>query len=154
MIEKVYPRLELICTVDAVGDACFAMGMYDKALECYFISLNIKLKCLPTNDIRIAKSLTNIGDVYIKKGNNNVQYKIKGRFYYEKALEIYKINKHVNTIHILNRIGHIHENMNKYHLANQYYSEALEVCKNYFLSDDSVKKTCENNLARIKWLME
>jgi hypothetical protein len=38
MIKKVYPRIQFICTVDDVGDACFTMGMYDKALECFFLS--------------------------------------------------------------------------------------------------------------------
>ncbi len=114
----------------------------------FFISLNIKLKRLSIDDVSTAETLMNIGDIFIKKGNSNEQYKIKGRFYYEKALKIYKINKHVNGIHILNGIGHIYENIHKYRLANDYYSEAFE---NYVLSNDTVKKTCENNLARIKW---
>jgi tetratricopeptide (TPR) repeat protein len=90
MIEKVYPRTQFIFTIDDIGDICFTMGMYDDALECFRIDLNIKQKCLPINDVSTAKTRMNIGDIFIEKEKNrcwksNEQYKIKVRSYYVKA---------------------------------------------------------------------
>ncbi|CAF4849489.1 unnamed protein product [Rotaria sp. Silwood1] len=123
-------RIQYAQTADTIGETYFELERYDTALECFFISLNIKLKRLVINDVRTAETLMNI------------------------ALAIYTTNKCVNTIHILNRIGTIYENIHKYRLAIQYYTKALEAFENYFLSDDSVKQACENNLARIKWLIK
>ncbi|CAF4179480.1 unnamed protein product [Rotaria sordida] len=158
LLGKVYPRLQYARTADTIGDVYLGLERYDSALECFYISLNIKLKCLSANDVSTAETLMNIGDVFFEKEKNerwksNEQYKIKSRFYYEKALEIYTKNKHVNTIHTLNRIGIIYEEIHKYHVALQYYRKALETFGTDILSDDSLKEICENNVARIKWLM-
>ncbi|CAF1369806.1 unnamed protein product [Rotaria sordida] len=154
LLEKVYPRIQYANAADTIGEVYFEFEGYDTALECFFISLNIKLKRLAINDIRTAETLMNIGNVFIKKAEITKQYKIKARFYYEKALDIYTANKHINTIHILNRLGAIYENIHKYYLAIEYYRNALEKFENYFLSDDFLKQTCQNNLARIKWLIK
>jgi tetratricopeptide (TPR) repeat protein len=90
-----------------------------------------------------------LGDVYNEKG-----YKIKARLYYEKALIIYEKKKHVNAIDILNCIGTIYENISKYHLALEYFKKAFAYSEKYFPSEDSVKETNENNIARVKWFMK
>jgi tetratricopeptide (TPR) repeat protein len=137
-----------------MGEAYFELERYDLALECFSISLDIKKKRLPINDICIAETLINIGDIFIRKGKSNEQYKIKARFYYEKALDIYISNKHISTVQIFHLIGLIYENMHKYHLAIEYYKKALKIFHHYSISDNSVLETCENNIARIKWLMK
>ncbi|UJR20180.1 hypothetical protein I4U23_023312 [Adineta vaga] len=159
ILDKVYPRLQHAKVVDSIGDICFVKEMYDDALECYCISLNIKLKYKKTkNDIDLAETLQNIGDVYFEKETeehwkSNEQHQIKARFYYEKALTIYLTQKHEKAIHILNHIGSIYENISKYHLALQYYRQAIAIAEKDFPSDDAIKETSIDSIARVKWLL-
>jgi tetratricopeptide (TPR) repeat protein len=159
IIEKVHPRIHYANVVDSIGDIFSVKEMYDNALECYLISLNIKLQCLSSDDVSIAETLINIGDVYIEQEENqqwqsDEQYHIKARHYFEQALDIYITNKDINSIRTLNRIGSIYENIHKYHLALDYYGQAMEISEKYFPFDESFKKTNNDNITRVKQLLK
>jgi tetratricopeptide (TPR) repeat protein len=149
LIDQVSPRIQHADWIDNVGNEFFKKEFYDCALECYLISLNMKLECLSNDHIDIADSLMVLGDVYVKKN-----FKIQARFYYEKSLIIYESKEHFNTIDVLNCIGMIYENICKYYLALEYYKKALAFSEKYYPADNSVKTTNENNIARIKWFIK
>ncbi|CAF1300973.1 unnamed protein product [Rotaria sordida] len=154
LIEQASPRTQHADWIDTIGNIFLEKKIFDEALECYLISLNMKLECLPANHVDIADSLMFLGDVYVEKANlEHKQCKLKARSYYEQALIIYQKLDHYNTIYILNAIGDIYEKMHKYRLAILYYRKALEMCEKYSSADKSVRERIENNMARIQWLM-
>ncbi len=78
----------------------------------------------------------------------------KARYYFEQVLDIYTIKKDINCIRTLNRIGSIYENIHKYHLALEYYRQAVAIFEKYFPFDNSLKETNNDNIARVKYLMK
>ena len=131
LLSEVYPRIQYANVANYVGDQFFTKGIYDHALECYFISLDIKLECLPLDDIGIAETVLDIGDLYYElekdqQRESNDQFESRASAYYTKAVHMYKAKNDVNLIHICNRIGSLYEKIHKYHLALEYYTQATE----------------------------
>ncbi|CAF1449040.1 unnamed protein product [Adineta steineri] len=158
-MKNVDPRISYVNVIDYIADMFFNKNIYDNALECYLTSLEMKSKCLPIADVRTAETLENIGNTYFEQDKNQLcendeQYQIKARCYYEKALDIYKIKNDITTIYILNRIASIYENIRQYHCALEYYEQAKYFIENYFSLENSIKETNEHDITRMKRLIK
>jgi len=149
LIDQLSPRIQHADWIDTIGNEFFKKEFYECALECYSISLNMRLKCLPNDHIDIADSFMFLGDVYAKKDSPT-----QAQSYYEKALIIYESKEHFNTIDVLNCTGTIYENMREYHRALQYYQRAFNFSEKYFPSNNLVKIINENNITRVHQLMK
>ena len=152
LIDKVHPRRQYALWIDTVGTAFFDQKLFDAALECYLMGLNMKLECIPENDTDIAESLMRIGDVYFQnsKMESKELYYSQAIEYYEMALEKYKKSDHENTAYLLNCIGSIYENLLKYDLALQYYSEAYTMFNSYFPFADDTIQLAKDNITRVQ----
>mmetsp|Transcript_24680 Transcript_24680/g.27252 ORF Transcript_24680/g.27252 Transcript_24680/m.27252 type:complete len:234 (+) Transcript_24680:331-1032(+) len=115
----------------------------DKIMSLYQDSLKIKKQILGTNHLSVGTTLTNIGSVYHKNGNNKKAMKA-----YQKALEIIIIHNNINnndnnnlvatttttTTNYQLNIATIHSNIGDIYLATDQlvaarinYHRALEI---------------------------
>jgi Tfp pilus assembly protein PilF/energy-coupling factor transporter ATP-binding protein EcfA2 len=100
---------------------------YEKALDYYYKSLEIRKETLPSNHPFIATSYNNIGVIYKNKGDND-----KALEYYYKSLEIYKETlppNHPDMATSFNNIGVIYKNKGDNDKALEYYYKSLEIRK-------------------------
>ncbi|UJR08021.1 hypothetical protein I4U23_012299 [Adineta vaga] len=127
LIVQASPRVQHADWIDTVANVCFEKELYVYAFECYLLSLNMRLECLPNDHLDVAESLMFLGDVHVKIDIQN-----KALMYYEQALNIYEDKEHFNSIYVLNSMGTVYENMHQYHLALNYFTRTLYLQKNTF----------------------
>ncbi|MDR0918920.1 MAG: tetratricopeptide repeat protein, partial [Oscillospiraceae bacterium] len=114
-IEYIYNQL---------GYLCIEFGEYDKALEYYFKSLEIKEKVLGKDHPNNATLYNGIGSVYNYKSEYD-----KALEYYFKALGIFEkvLGKaHPDTATLYNNIGVNYRDKGEYDKALEYHFKALE----------------------------
>ena len=145
LIDQILPRRQHADWIDTIANEFLKNNLYDGALKCYLISLNMRRKCLPDDHTDIADSLMLLGDVYMKKDSP-----IEARGYYEKALIVYESKEHFNSIDVFNCIGLIYENIHEYHLAFKYYEKAYTFSEKYFPENILVKLENEKNIVRVQ----
>ncbi len=103
------------------GNIYLDLSAYDKALKCFFISLELAEKMKDNN--YIARNLNNIGYVYFWMKDYD-----KALAFWEKSLEISKILKSDMMVgKIILNIGNIYNQNKKYDTALNYYEDALEI---------------------------
>ncbi|CAF2781028.1 unnamed protein product [Rotaria sp. Silwood2] len=154
LINQTTPRSQHADWIDTIGNVFSDKKLFDNALECYLISLNMKLECLLEDHVDIAESFMYLGDVYNEKVNvEKEEYKFKAQSYYERALLIYQKWNHSNTVYIFNCIGGIYENIHEYRIAVEYYGKSLEMAEKYYPSNESVQQIYKNNIPRVELVL-
>lgn len=133
-----------------IGDACSSLDLYyDDALSNYKKALEIQKKILGENHPDTAFTNSNIGKTYCLLG----QYE-KALQYGNKALEIQKDRKDVNSSIIYNIIGNIHYSIGDYKNALEYNYKALKIQKEILGGEHSNTSITYNNIGNIYCFLE
>lgn len=124
---------------------------FQHALECYYKSLSIRLKVLPSNHSLIANSYNNIGDVFHKLGDkfHRKQELNQALDYFRKALEISKNNFGCCSKEVAgnyNNIGGVYNTMRDFDNALLYFQKALDIRLDLFGSEDVNVANSYNNI--------
>ena len=107
----------------SLGNAYYALGQYEKAIEYYKLSLDLSKKI---NDRQgEANSLGNLGVVYQSLG----QYK-KAIDYHQQSLDIKKeISDRQGEVASLGNLGNAYYSLEQYQKAIEYYKLSLDLSK-------------------------
>ncbi len=100
-------------------------GEYDKALEFYNKSLNIRLKNLGEEHPSVATSYNNIGRVW----NNKGEY-VKALEFYQKSLNIRLKTlgeEHPDVANTYNNLGQVWNKKGEYNKALEFYQKCLQI---------------------------
>lgn len=129
-----------------LGRVKWHQEQYDKAIEFYQKSLDIKLKSLGENHSSLVSCYTNIALVHKKTGN------------YQKALDFYKQaqkileqtlpKNHQDLFPLYNSIAEVHEKMKDYSKSLQFYIKAFEISKTTLPLNQLSLALSHNNIGR------
>ncbi len=120
-------NLETANLLNGLGTVYGTAGEYDKALDYYFQSLQIKKELLGEKHPDIAVRFNNIGIIYNLKG----EY-YKALEYHSKALQIRQEilgEKHPAVAMSFDNIGLVYSNSGEYNKALDYYFKSLQIKK-------------------------
>jgi tetratricopeptide (TPR) repeat protein len=120
-----------------LGRRCFISFQFEKAIEFYLISLEMKSKIYPNKVHKdIATILNNIGSIY--KHLNQFD---KALEYFEESLRmfivIHQANDHFVFGAILKNIGLIYNELNQFNNALIYFEESLRIFKSVYSNNDN-----------------
>ena len=125
----------------SLGNAYYALGQYEKAIDYYQRSLDLSKKI---NDRQgEANSLGNLGVVYQSLG----QYK-KAIDYHQKSLDIKKeISDRQGEVASLGNLGNAYYSLEQYQKAIDYYQRSLDLSKE--INDRQGEANSLNNLGEV-----
>ena len=115
---------------NALGIAYQQKSDLQKALETQLLSLQIKQKKYPENDIRIAKTYNNLGVIYREMNEDDLAMD-----YYKKSLKIKRIHlgsTHPNIAATYNNMAQLYSDQEQYAAALILLKKALEIEKTVF----------------------
>ena len=143
-IKKSSPRV--------LGDSYTLIYEYLKAIDCYQAALDIREKTLPQNDLLIANTLINLGNVFVHLKIHEKAYK-----YYKKAEFVYNQNKESTdedkAMCYLN-IGNVFRLRGDYIQALNYFEQSLLIrLANPRLANKNLAQ-CYGNIATVYAFME
>ncbi len=116
---------ELGSHYNALAISYFFKSDWKKALDTYFLSLEIKLKYYGENSIQVAKGYNNIGIVYREMGQLN-----KAIDYYDKSLAIKRRllgPKHRSIAMTYNNMSSLYKDLEDYQSAVDILEKALKI---------------------------
>ena len=108
---------------------------YDKAIDCYTKSLEIKVNTFGYENLGVAKTYNNLGNVYEETG----EYE-QSMVFYNKSLEIKKGlfgEMHPGVATTYNNLGIIYRKTAQYGLAIQYYEKSGRHSAPFFYESNS-----------------
>ena len=125
-----------------------AQGEYAEALAYYKKSIEIKEKQIPRNNLSLAMSYNNSGNVYYSINDYR-----KALSFYQKDLEISEKSlfpTHPSLANTHYNIGLLHEKMGNYSRAQSSFQRAVDIAKSSLPLNHPDLGEYQNNLTRIK----
>ncbi|CAF1382373.1 unnamed protein product [Rotaria sordida] len=122
-------------------------GQYNRSIENFEKSINIKLKYLPSNHPSLGITYSNLSDLYRANGDYEMALK-----YCQQALDIHVLvlpKDHIDLATTYNAMANIYIDSGNSIKAKENYEKALEIILNQMLQQHQLLNTIYNNIANI-----